>query len=373
MSDPTHKPDPSLDLENMELHSDISVERDHAPPVRRPVHARGWPLTVFLLVACLALGGAGTCYYLKYEEQNRAMAEIQALSENKSLDLKTMANSLADSKDRISSLEGALADEKKQTQKLDGERGRLTKEISGLKKDVSGLESDLKKAREETTKAAAEAKRLGEERDGIRDRLASVEKRANEEIATLQTQLESNRSQYATQLKRQEDAQAGLRRELDEAREAQTRIKRQFEEESQASKTIIKEISGLKSENARLQVELDRAKRQVKDAQDRINGLENVETGELVPFSGEVEAGQVRFREPLPPGLKFPRRLGQIAVQALVTEDGEVDQAFILPGQELDAEVATAVVRAVYAWKFTPPRHKTVRVKLWQTVLVTPE
>ena len=101
--------------------------------------------------------------------------------------------------------------------------------------------------------------------------------------------------------------------------------------------------------------------------------LKEVSFGELVPFSENVVPGKITYREPFPDGVKIPRKLGAVVVQALITEVGSVEKAFILPGQELDASAAAGLLRAIYKWKFTPPTLGQVRVKTWQPLLVRPE
>ncbi len=373
MNEPNASDKNNLDFDEIQLKSDIPVRRAERPPVKRvQVKSKRWPL---VLLTLLALAGAGVAGYLYLELEKAKITNRELLQKEETTvsNLKNTAGTLEEARVKILRLEGELKKANQANQKLE----KSNADLSAAKKENEGQIANQKSALADVQKklqvSEQRLKQVNKARDNLQSELDRVEKTYGERVEALETQLADSRAQYQSQTTRFEEETRTLQNQLARVKRDRDRFKQQFEDESSASLRIIQEQADLKEKNANLESEVRGLKARLADADRRIRGLEEVGLGDLVPFSEEVSPGQVNYREPLPDGLKIPRRLSPVVVQVLVSEVGSVEKAFIVPGQALDAELARAVSQSIYKWKFSPPTYRNTRVKTWQPVWITSE
>lgn len=361
----------TFDLDQVELHSDISIDGQRSrPPVRRKQNDVPMSMVVLLLIVAIGGIGAGVFFFTKAEKLSAELAQSGQAESRVTEELSTTQEALSQSEQKLAQMQGRLDKMGKRHEsasarekELETQLGQVRKELGAQKKLVTKGQQNLKAAQEQVSKISGE-----------RDQLRQAEEQGKTALAQMETehanQLGALSAQYSEQLERQRRQEARLQDKLNKAMAEGDRFRSQASQESQASLRLIEEQNRLESTSERLKLELDRTKQELAQARKNINRLETVQPGQLVPLSEQVQPGKVRLRQPLAEGLKVPRRLGQVAVQVLVNQEGAVDQAFIVPGQDMPADLAAGVVKSVYKWRFSPPTHGPKRVKLWQTVLV---
>lgn len=373
MNEPTPSRNQNLDFDEIQLKSDASVRRSRQPPVKRTrPRARRWPL-VLLLLSTLAGAGLAGYLYMELEKLRNTNHELMAKEQITVTDLQNTAGTLEEARVKILRLEGELKKANQANRKLD----KTNADLSAAKKENEREIANRKKALAESQKKLqSSGQRLSQEtkaRADLRTELDRLEKEYQQQVGLLEKQIAENRTQYQAQITRLEKETRGFQNQLAESKRERDRFRQQFEDESSASLRIIREQADMREKKANLESELRILRARLADADRRIQGLKEVQFGDLVPFSEEVSPGQVNYREPLPDGLKIPRRLSPVVVQVLVSEVGAVEKAFIVPGQALDAELARAISKTIYKWKFSPPSYRSIRVKTWQPVWISSE
>ncbi len=361
-----------LDLDQIELHSDAAIDRGGVkPPRRRENRRRGrsWSGLVFFILFAAATAAAGY-FYLETEKLTREYQELAVRVEDTSTNLDTTVNNLQEAQSLIARMQTQLQDARGGMAKFEKQAKDLGSQLAAKDKALEQRKQDADQANRQLKNAQAQRDNLRNERNKLRNDLAASRKDASQKIADLEQRIEQARLQYQAELDDQNKAQATIRMERDRAIQEKERIERQFQEESQASLQIIREGAELKRDNESYQRQINKLNADLKQARGRIARLQTLETGDLVPYSDEITPAKVNYREPLPDGVKIPRRIGSVALQTLINEVGSVEKAFIAPDQAMEGPLAKALVENVYRWKFSPPTLNGVRVKTWQTVII---
>jgi len=396
MTEPEQNKKP-LAFDEIHLHTDVNVHELEAPPVKREPPADrgrrsgGKAVWVWFLLFLLAAAGTGWLYKQNLDLR-KAQNELEAQVNQAAANLESTTTSLLETKSYLENTKGnlqqtsgTLQDAQKNIDRLqDGlkkaqaEGAQQREENAKVTADLNAERTALKKEKAERERiekdlaaAQRQAKQAAAERDEAKRHGEQVETDLAAKILTLETRLTDNQATYLKQLKAVESERDKLRDESNRANRELERMQQQFKDESSASLQIIEERSALKKENDDLKRRSGRLETDLGNARERIASLEKVSLGDLVPFSPDVTPASINYREPLPEGVKIPKKLGQVVVMALITEVGAVESAFPVPGQELDATLAAAISRTVYKWKFTPPTHSGVRVKTWHPLLLT--
>jgi len=365
-----------IDLDQIELHTDSPLGRQGSPqPPQRRTRAktkggRGWLIVLLALLFLAAAGGAGY-FYTEMERLRGINEELAKRGEDVATDLDATVNNLQDAQELIAnlqrevkSLRGKLDDAETKSADLEKRLAAAQKRIDERQEAINGLDRQLKIAQDKTATVTRERNRL-------RDDLADLRTQSQARIAELEKSIQDNRQQYQSELANQQRAQNNLRAERDAALREKQRLERQFKEESDASLAIIRERAELKRDKETLQRQLDQAQTDLQRATARVRRLEETQTGDLVAFSEDISPARINYREPLPDGVRIPRKLGTVALQALINEIGAVEKAFIISGQEMEGELARSLVSNVLQWKFDPATKDGIRVKVWQTVLIS--
>ncbi len=357
----------------MELHADIPINHMEKPPIKRgapPKAGRGL-LIFLLLILTLSACGAGWYYYDRYEKLHIRYLDLLQKGESTKLDFSSTASSLDEANIRLAQFKRELGKVKGENQQFSGKNKALNKSVTKKDRELAKLKKNVQQGKRNLSKANDRLAQTKRERDQARSALADMEKDSTQRIQTLESELQDTKDRFRTQVDTLTGERNELRQSLNRAVREKDNIQKQFQDESQASLRIIQDRSRLKRENERLLSDLEKVRTQLTALQKRTTDLENVKLGDLVPYSDEITPAQVSYRDP--EGLKIPKKVGRVALQVLVTEVGSVEKAFIIPGQTIDGQLARTIIQSVYKWKFTPPTYKQVRVKTWQTVLVTPE
>jgi len=380
-----------VEFDQMELHSDIDIHAE--PEIRResPVKKSGNPLLPLMTVlALLALGGSGYLFYRyrllseDYQQlENRVQDATNTLAATNSdlqathsdlgktaTTLESTKTTLADTRSNMDRLDGALRSAQNMNTRLEKEKNDLIATLAERDKELGKTKKSLTSANNQLAKNKKTLRRTQTERDRLKKDKATLQEQSTLQITKLETDLEDQRARSLSQLKTSEDKYRKQKRQLDKATEDLEQAHNQFKAESKASLQIIKERSQLKKDKTALEAEVNKLRVAAKADHEKISRLENVNFGDLVPYSEEIQPARATYQEPLPDGIKIPRRLGSVTLMVLVTEVGSVEKAFLLPGQELEPTLSVAVIRNIYKWKFSPPQADNVRVKTWQPVVV---
>lgn len=198
----------------------------------------------------------------------------------------------------------------------------------------------------------AQVKRLTEERDGLKTRLAATE--------SLQRDLaEAHKRRDLAQ----EEAETA-RRELDQLRSA-------LRENQAGGESLLKDLQKAEGERGAALSEVERLRAALGEAEARLRG--RVDEGELVVLSRDITpARPLNLSRVTPSPRKIDR--GVVVVQVLVSENGEVlDSRMLqpLPGEGEWIEKANdACIEAAKRLVFDPARAADgkTRVRVWQGV-----
>ena len=98
---------------------------------------------------------------------------------------------------------------------------------------------------------------------------------------------------------------------------------------------------------------------------------DTLKEGDLVPFYlvDKLPVLRVKVDPEYPPSPKALGVEGQVEVNALISETGDVLEVVIIEGQPGGFNSST--VKAVMQWKFEPAVKNGVRVKVWKPITVT--
>ncbi|MCB1050090.1 MAG: hypothetical protein KDC71_05770 [Acidobacteria bacterium] len=353
----------SFNLDEVELHSDVQIHR--APESEPPPHrGHNIPVWIWILIVLL-LGGLGWFIYQTQELKGQlhaieaGKAEVDTTLTQKETDLDKANQVIIDLQKQVAGLKTDGDKSKKQAQSLEKELKTSQSSLTDKDKKLAEVEKDLnasKKAESDLKKQVSQLTDSLTLKTEELNRKAQTFEQTTSELNGKIGELEKN---YRTLEGRNRD----LQKQVDEERE-------RYRQESAASLNIIKERSNLIAQNQDLTSENTRLKRELDNKTQRIQALETVQEGQLVPYNTDLIPGEITYREPLVRE-GVPRRYGPFAVQVLISEVGSVKNAFIVPGQEIESGLARAILENTKLWKFSPPSLQGKRVQTWQTVIVS--
>jgi hypothetical protein len=371
---PEKQPEPRrpFDLDHMDLHADVSVnrfedeEKSKQAPAKKPKRSRTRELLFSAFLNMILAAGFG---YLMWERQEtatlhqkeqsafqhrieglnaqiqEALKQIESLSGNNK-ELKHKGESLSD---RQKALASSIAKEREQKRKF-------KKEIASLKKVKTKLEKDVKTQKNKVK--------------SLNRKLAKVEKTNKAKIAALEEASTKRDQEHLAQialiegkLSKSQAGQTLLKREID-------RYKAQITEEAQAGKAAMVQQGKLAAENRRLLERLKKLELERKNYMAEIKDLKEVTTGELIPFSTDITLPVPHYKEPFPKGLKWPRGTDLILVHMKINESGSVSEIYYPRGQFIDTTFKSIMSPVLFKWKFSPPRYQTLNVKAWIPVVI---
>ena len=366
-----------FDLEQVELKTDVHIHRGEEPPKRKRPHSnKAWPVVIMLGLMSLAGCAVAVLYFIRYKDVREDYIQLQKEIDTASQNLTTTSGSLEETREALSKSQTAV-------QRMREELDQRKAEIESLKKTSAQLKADGAEAKKQLETAQKSIKdlnaKLGDnesklssltkERDRLTKAMSDMEQENAARIEDLNKALEAGQAQATEQANTYRKDLQKLQAEKRDLEGTLARLRQQAEAESQAGMEIIRERGTLKSENERLKLEITNMEKALNTARQRVNRLENVQTGDLVSYSEEITAAETTFREPLPEGVRLPRGLDTVVVMALINENGGVEKAFLLPGQEVDGILARDIIATAYKWKFRPARKGNTRVKVWQPIL----
>ncbi len=369
-----NEPKEPIAFDEIVLKSDAPIQREEKPPVKRgQPKPRRSGLAVLFFILFLGAGAGAWYFYDQHRQLEVAFNNLLQEQDSTRLNLNETAGTLEEAHASITLLNKDLASAKKENETLASKNKNLDNTVAKNNKEIKALRTEIDKRKAEQSKTNEKLKDLENSKAALQKSFTQLEQRSSSEIKSLETRLQEKESQYQADADAWNKSRNTLQQNLQKANEEKERIQRQFDDESKASLKIIQEQASLKENGARLESEVRKLKAELKAAQTKVNALENVQPGDLVPYSEEIKIGDIRYREPLAEGVKIPRKTGQVAIQVLINEVGSVEKAFIIPDQLLEADLSRALIQSIYKWKFTPPTYRNIRVKTWQTVLVKSE
>ncbi len=204
----------------------------------------------------------------------------------------------------------------------------------------------------------AQVKRLTEERDDLKLRLAATE----------DLQQEAEGAKQARDL---------ARSEADAARKEVDQLRAGLKENVGGSDAILKELQAAKQGAEQAKAEAERLRAENEALQNKVNAVPR--EGDLVLLSEEIQPARPINLNRATPRLKASsflsaRPKGTVVVQVLISEKGDVLSARLLqglPGESADAKAAgDACVEAAKHLVFDPATSKDgkTRFKVWQGV-----
>lgn len=389
MTDPNKK-DP-IDFDEIQLHSDVGVGRttDNQPKSQSKAKAptggqtgQSGSKTGVILMSLLFVAAAGAAgyFYWQMSQLDAAFRALKAKANATGSNLNNTKTGLAEALERGNTLQAEMdkiqannTELQKSKRDLTARNESLSQSLASSEKKRADLEKRTNNAEAALQKAQDENNRLERNLSQARAEARQAAEESQRTITQLETQLADKQADYQNRLAALQNMQSDLQNQLRTAESARERIQRRFDEESNASLSLIREKNELESQTAKLQSEVRQLKAQLNDVREQLAREQRVDIGELVPYSEALEPAQVIYREPLPDGVKVPRRIGAVAVQVLISEVGRVEKAFLPGDQMVDAELSAAVTKSMYNWKFSPPTLNGTKVKAWQTVLIRAE
>ena len=370
MTERDPKPNQPLAFDQMELHSDVAIERPKRPPVRRnPKSSTGW--LVLLLLLFLGAAGAAGYFYMQHQDLNQKYALLLTSKELTTQDLNQTSGSLEQAGAKLRDLETRNTALTKEKDDLNKKVKALNTTIQNQKSQLDDRQKESQKYQDQLQTSTAQLQKVKEERDTIRSDFNRHKETAEEQQQAATTRFENAQLQYQSQLANMTQAQETLEGKLRAAASEKKRLETQFAEESKASMEIIRERGALKNENTQLNAKLRKLEADLAAAEKLVRDGRETTYGELIPFSDQVQGSRPTYKEPFPDGVRIPKKPGLVIVQVLISEVGAVENAYLLPDQQLEGGVGPALIRTMYKWKFTPPVYQGVKVKAWQPILVT--
>ena len=371
-----------FDLNHVNLHSDVSVDRfkvDDTPDEEKRRSMKhgdgkqsGKPVSrarELFFSALLNLILAGVIGFLVWDRQVKDMNFSRELSTVKK-DLSAKALALDGANKRIKDLEGnnqklaskgaTLSTEGKSlssnVEKQKQEVARYKKELSALKKKSEEEEKQLKSSQIKYN----QLKKNSQIRENdLNNTITSLQQQEKEKEATYQAQITEFRGEINT-----------LRTERNSLRNSVSGYKDQIEEEARAGKVAMREQGKVVQENRALKADLLRIEKENKALLAQNKDLKEVTTGELVPFSSEITMPVPHYKEPIPKGLKWPRGTDVIVVHMLINESGAVSEIYYPQGQFIDTTFKSIMSPNLFKWKFSPPKYRNMNVKAWTPIIV---
>ena len=373
MSEHEPNPRPSVSFDEMELHTD-QIHRPDKPPIKRGKPKSGNKALLFLLFILFAAASTAAWYFFDaHRKLERAHNMLLQEGEHTKTDLTKTVGTLEEARVQLAKYEAELKKSRALNQRLTAENKKLEETAQKNGDEAKNLKSRLDRGDKELGDAKNRVAQVVKQRDNLKDNLEKLTLETDQKIGDLEKKLADQDADFKTRSEALTQSRDELNRQLAQMKREKERIEKQFTDESEASLRIIQEQSQLRTENANLNTEVKRLRSELTATQKKVTETRDVQVGELVAFSDEIEPAKIRYREPFSDGAKIPKRIGRVAVQALINEVGAIDKAFIIPGQELEGALAQAIVTSIYKWKFTPPSYRGVRVKTWQTILVESE
>jgi hypothetical protein len=352
----------SFNLDEVELKGDTPVERlppePQAPLEKKATNPILWLFLGLLMAACIWLVTRNYSLAARVAELESGVQRADHRIQARETDLEGANRKIAELDKLKAQLEQASEKERKRLAQV---QAQLTEEERKRKEGEKDLRLLKEQAKQAAVSAEALTKKLAEAEQRLVQAVAEAAKEKEGRV-TEKAELEKSLLVRQAEIAKQELARGELTRQLDLEREKNR-------QESAASLVIIRERAQLKESNQSLREEVARLRADSAEKGKRIERLETLQEGQLVPFEPNLVPGEVLFREPLVrDGL--PRRFGPYCLMVLVDELGRVQNAFLLPGQAIESQVARALLQNVKLWKFTPPSLRGIRVRTWQPVLI---
>lgn len=391
------EPSDHVDFENIELHSDVDVQRHRKkepPPSRKAkkaaegnaaVSGGGSKFLIAFLVLLLvaAAGGAGYFYtqlqglLVRHETLETSHRELNDQIKAATDDLTDKSGSLEDAQKRLGmmstslkKLEEELATSQKKNQDLATKLANTETSKQKLDQELTQTKATLNSTRTQLQTTTSERDKLQVDLTTAKANAENLERELNIRIAGLENEMAGQQQAYQKEVTDFEQRISRLNGDLDKAKIDLERAQADARAEADASRKILQEAEQEKSKNATLAVEVERLSTELARVKNQVEDQQAIKTGELIAQIDEVEAPTVRYREPFPDTLRLPRGK-QVAVRVLVTEVGNVSKAMIVPDQGLDAPTQQSLLRNIYLWKFTPPSYRGTRVQVWHTLMVS--
>ena len=161
----------------------------------------------------------------------------------------------------------------------------------------------------------------------------------NEDLASEREKLFENQKQYNVLVASSSTEQSNLNNTINRLKAKNKSLNRALADEADASKLSLKERSQLQTKNQDLDRKLRSANQKLETNRKKILELSETQVGQLIPFSKDMIMPTIRYRDPFPKGVKWPRSIDVVAINVLVSESGKVEDLVILPGQNIDQEL----------------------------------
>jgi DNA repair exonuclease SbcCD ATPase subunit len=273
---------------------------------------------------------------------------------------------------------------------LTDENLQLNSTLENLMTEIKGLQNKYKTSKKGKEELISIIKQLKNERKTEYNKRKQTEKQVdklNKQLTKEKAQIKSlkkensklanNIKNLKKQIENIEDEKYKTELKLTKLQKQYSQLKIDYNEEIKASKEILNSMSKNKQLLITLKEKNKNLQYQLKNLKTKINKLETVETGELVPYSEKLV--------PAVPILKksviiekngiFNKVEGFVEVSVLIDHFGEVKNAVFLDykvkGEADKGKIIGEALKTALKWKFTPALYNgEVKVKVWQPILI---
>ena len=366
------QPRREFDLDHVNLHSDVSVDRFHvdedppAPITAKKPRGRTRELFFSTFLNMVLAAGFG---YLMWERQNNQVIVKGEMSKVKS-QLEISQQKLDQANLQIQELEGHNKKLKNKGENLSQQEKELSSSISKEREQAQLFQKELTALKKEKTELDKELNSQKSRYDALKTTAAKKETELTQKISSLESVMVEKETDFQNQLAEMKKLVQTLNSERTTLTRDLNQYREQIQEEARAGQAAMREQGVLANENKALVAQISKLGADNKSLKAQIKELKEVTTGELVPFSSEITLPVPHYKEPLPKGLKWPKGSDFVVVHMLINESGGVNEIYYPQGQFVDAQFQSMMSPVLFKWKFSPPRFESLNVKTWVPIII---
>jgi len=285
-------------------------------------------------------------------------------------DLSEQTQTLKEANDRIQELEGNNQKLEKKGDTLSTKGKNLSSDFEKQKKEAILLRKEITSLKKKNQDQSKKLKSTQKRHDRLKSESKKKENELQSTLAEVRQREQENEANFQAQLTSVQEGVDSLRNERNSLHRRISGYEAQIEEEAQAGKAAMREQGNLLNENRTLKASLSKLEKKNKQLLRQNKDLKEVTTGELIPFSSDIVMPVPHYKEPIPKGVKFPKGTNFVVVHMLINESGAVTEIFYPQGQFIETTFKSIMSPNLFKWKFSPPKYRNMNVKCWIPVII---